>query len=132
AVGDGVARVGLAGADVDDVLVGGGDADGADGDGPLVVELVLEGAAVVDGLDEAAGGAGDPVGGGVGLEDADGGDAAAHVGRADGAPVQRGHPVGRQGAGRAGGGRGGGRGLLQLGQLLGERLHLLFDVGDLL
>ena len=46
--------------------------DVADGDGRFVVELVLEGGAVVDGLEQAAGGGGDLVGGGIGLEDGDG------------------------------------------------------------
>src|SRR5262249_15660239 len=49
AVGDGVARVVLARPHPDDVAVGRGDGHGADGDGGLVVELVLEGGAVVGG-----------------------------------------------------------------------------------
>src|SRR5207237_8101015 len=108
AVGDGVARVVLAGADPDDVAVGRCHADVADGDGGLVVELVVEGDAVVAGLEQAAGGGGDPVGRGVGLEDGDGGDAPAHGGGADAAPVQTLGPV----LGEAGGG--GGPGLLAL------------------
>ena len=69
-------------------------------DGGLAVELMLEGDAVVDRLEQAAGGGGDPVGGGVGLEDGEGDDASAHRGRADAAPVQRLDPVGRQGCRR--------------------------------
>src|SRR5262249_8453212 len=47
AVGDGIARVVFAGPDPDDVLVGRGDGDCADGHGGLAVELVLKGDAVV-------------------------------------------------------------------------------------
>ena len=59
-----------------------------------LVELMLEGDAVVDRLEQPAGGGGDPVGGRVGLEDGDGGDAAAHGRRADAPPGQRLDPVG--------------------------------------
>src|SRR5262249_14375719 len=111
AVGDGVARVGLAGADPDDVAVGGGDADVADGDGGRAVELVIEGDAVVDRLEQAAGGGGDVVAGRVGLVDGQRRDAAAHGRRADGAPGQGLDPLGGQGAL---GGRGGRRLLLLL------------------
>ena len=72
--------------------IGRRDADVADGDGGLVVELVLEGDAVVDGLEQTAGGGGDPVGAGVGLEDGKADDAAAHAGRADRSPFHRGKP----------------------------------------
>src|SRR5262249_42458733 len=68
AVGDGVARVVLAGPDPDDVPVRLGDGDVADGNGAFPVELVLEGDAVVRRLEQPAGGGGDPVGAGVGLE----------------------------------------------------------------
>ena len=59
------------------------DRDVADGDGGFLVEEVREGGAVVDGLEQPAGRGGDVVGGRVGLDDGDGGDAAAHVRRAD-------------------------------------------------
>ena len=67
--------------------------DGATATSPMetvasLVELVLEGDAVVGRLEQPAGGGGDPVGGRVGLEDGDGGDAAAHVRRADGPPLE--------------------------------------------
>src|SRR5262249_60415601 len=80
AVADGVARVGLAGADPDDAPVRRGHRHVADRHGGLPVELVLEGGAVVGGLEQPAGGGGDPVGGGVGLVDGEGGDAPAHRG----------------------------------------------------
>src|SRR5262249_7613320 len=102
AVGDAVARVVLAGADPDDVGVGRGDGDVADGAGGFPVDVVLEGDAVVGGLEQAAAAGGDVVDGGVGLVDGEGGDAAAHVGRADAAPLHRLDPVGGQ-LGAAGG-----------------------------
>src|SRR5262249_38546954 len=98
AVGHRVARVGLAGADPDDVAVGRGDADVADGDGGLVVELVLEGHAVVGGLEQAAGGGGDPVGAGVGLVHGQGGDAGGHVGGGGAAPLEGADDVVGEGA----------------------------------
>src|SRR5262249_31491944 len=131
AVGDAVARVVLAGAHPDDVPVRRRDGHGADGDGALVVELVLEGGAVIAGLEEAAGGGGDPVGTRVGVEDADGGDAAAHGRRADAAPGELLQP-GRLGVALDAAGRGRLRLLAQLVELLGEFLDLFFDLGDLL
>src|SRR5438876_2178445 len=65
AVRNRVARVILARTDPDDVFVRGGDADVADGDGRLAVELVLEGVTVIDRLQETAGRGGDPVSGRV-------------------------------------------------------------------
>ncbi len=96
-----VARVALAGADPDDVFIRRRDAYVADRHGGLAVELVLEGDAVVDGLEQPAGSGGHPVRRRVGLVDGKGGDASAHVGRADRAPRQRLEPFGRQrGCGR--------------------------------
>src|SRR5262249_1029301 len=43
AIGDGVARIGFAGADPDDVPIGRRDGDGADGYGVFLVELMLKG-----------------------------------------------------------------------------------------
>ena len=76
----------------------GRDADVADGDGAFLVELMLEGDAVVGRLEQPARRGGDPVGGGVGLEDREGGDAPAHVGGADVAPGELLDPVGGQSA----------------------------------
>ena len=94
AVGDGVAWVVLAGADPDDVAVGGSHADRADGDGAFAVELVVEGDAVVDRLEQSARSGGDPVGGRVGLEDGQRGDAAAHRSGPDRTPGKCLEPVG--------------------------------------
>src|SRR5690606_21524899 len=134
AVRDGVARVRLAGADPDDVAVGGGDADGADGDGVLLVELVLEGDAVVDGLEQAAGGGGDEVGARVGLEAGDGGAAPALRGRADRRRLDRRGPLPGQAAGRRLGRFRRDRlvlGLAQLVELPLQLLELALDLGDL-
>ena len=89
AVGDGVARIVLAGADPDDVAFGRGDGDVADGDGGFVVELVLEGEPLLVVLSKPARRGGDLVASRVGLEDGEGRDAAAHVGRADRAPGEQ-------------------------------------------
>ena len=89
APGDTVARVGLARADPDDVRVRGRDSDGTDGNGCLIVELVLVRHAVVRRLEQPAGRGGDVVDGRVGFINGDVGDATAHVGRADRAPLER-------------------------------------------
>src|SRR5438105_2547298 len=93
AVGDRVARVRLSGADPDDVLVRRGDADIADGDGALLVELMIERDTVVDRLEQSAGRRGNPVGAQIALTHGDGRDAAAHPSRADGPPAERLDPV---------------------------------------
>ncbi len=130
AVGNRVARVVLAGADPDDIAVRRRHAHVADGHRGLVVELVLEGGAVVDGLQQAARGRGDPVSGGVGLEDGQGDDAAAHRRRADRAPAQGLHPVGRQTLLDLRRGR---RLLLaQFVEAAGQFLDLALEIGDLL
>ena len=67
-----------------------------------MVELMLEGDAVVGRLEQTAGGGGDPVDARVGLVDREGGDASAHVRRADAAPRQRLEPVRRQRRGPVG------------------------------
>ncbi len=54
-----------------------------------MIELVFEGDAVVHGLHQPARCRRDPVGGRIGLEDGERGDASRHVGRADRAPGQR-------------------------------------------
>ena len=99
-----------------------------------MIELVLERDAVVDRLEQTAGSGGDPVGAGIGLKDGNGGDAPAHVGRADRAPGQRFHPVGgNRSLGESCRGRRRRRGrLAKFVELAGERLDLLFQVGQLL
>src|SRR5262249_19890330 len=128
AVADTVARVVLAGADPDDVLVGGGDGHVADGDGGLLVEAVLEGDAVVDGPQQAAGGGGDEPAARVGLGDGDGGDAAAHGRRADRPPGQGLGPLLRQELGD----RAGGLAVLQLVELAADLGELPLQLADLL
>ena len=131
AVRDRVARVILARADPDNVAVGRRDADVADGDGRLTVELMFKGDAVVNGLDQPAGGCCHPVGGRIRLEDGNGRDAAAHVGRADRAPGQGLDPLGRNGS--VGQERSClGRRLAKFLQPLGQGLDLFFQIGQLL
>ena len=131
AVGHGVARVVLAGADPDDVAIRRRHADVADGHGRFMIELMLEGDAVIHGLDQSAGGRGDPVSCRIRLEHGDGRDAAGHVGGADRAPRQRLDPrVGNSGVGgrqrrRVTAG-------LEFLQLFVKRLDLLLELGDLL
>ena len=131
AVGDRVARVIFAGADPDDIAVRRSNAHVTDRDRRLVVELVLEGDAVVHGLDQPARGGRDPVGGGVGLKDRKGGDPSRHVRRADRAPGQRLDPVLGDGAVRR---RQRGDVVLapELLQFLVQSLNLFFQVGDFL
>ena len=101
--------------------------------GRFAVELMLEGNPVVGRLEQAARGGGDPVGGGVGLEDGKSDDPAAHRGGADAAPLQRLDPVGGQGLLGRGLRRGVGRraGLFEAGELLLQLGDLLLDLGDL-
>src|SRR5262249_20264723 len=83
-------------------------------------------------------GGGDPVGGGVGLVDGEGGDAPAHRGGADRAPAEGGAPSGGGGGGGRPVGRGGARGggggggPLPLGEPAGRLVDLVLQVGDLL
>ena len=88
AIRNAVPRVGLAGADPDDVGVGRRDRDRADRDGRFVVELMLERDAVVDRLEQAARGGRDLPQARIVRGDGDVGDATAHVGRADRPPVE--------------------------------------------
>ena len=132
AEGDAVARVGLAGADVEDVLVRRGHGHGPDGDGRLAVELVLVGDAVVGRLEQPAGGGGDPVGGGVGRADGEGRDATAHGGRADAAPRHLVEPRLRDHVGIDDARRRQSFDRLELGQAGVEVGDLPLEVGDLL
>jgi len=86
AIGDGVARVGLAGADPDDVAIGGCYGDRADGYGFFLIELMFKRGAIVDRFEQTAGGRRRVIRGRIGLVDRQGGDAAAHVGGADRTP----------------------------------------------
>jgi hypothetical protein len=85
-IGHGVARIALAGTDPDDVFVRLRHAHIADRHRRLVVELMLEGDAVIGRLQQTAGSSGHPVGGRIGLVDGQRGDTSAHVGRPDAAP----------------------------------------------
>ncbi len=86
AIGDGVARVGFAGADPDDVAIRRCDSDGPDRNGFLPIKLMLERGAVVDRLEQPARCRGDVPGARVGFKDRESGDASAHVRRADRSP----------------------------------------------
>src|SRR5260370_42311724 len=72
-----VARIAFPSAHPDDIAIRRSDADVANGDRRLLVELVLEADAVIDSLHEAAGRGRYPVGTRICLEDRDGGDAPA-------------------------------------------------------
>src|SRR5262245_6994102 len=90
---------------------------------------MLEGDAVVGRLEQSAGGGGYPVGGGVGVKRGDGGDAAAHVGRADAAPTECFGPIiGNRTIGNRFGG------IAVTGFLVAalDRLEFLIQLGDLL
>jgi hypothetical protein len=90
---DAVARVALARADPYDIRVGLVDGDSADRRDRLVIEDWRPGEAAVDGLPDAAGGRAGIHHVGIGLDDLDGGHAAAHRGRADRPRVEAGEEV---------------------------------------
>ena len=130
--GDRVAGVVLAGARPDLGGVRGGDGESAHRGGALVGELVLVGDAVVGRVEHAAGRGGDPILRGVRGVDRDVRDAAAHVRRPDGAPLQGVDPVEGEGALHLGGAalRELTLGLFSVGALLGDRFGDGEALGD--
>ena len=89
-----IARIALARANINDVGITGGNRNGANGTDTLFVEDGLEGRAGVGGLDDAAVGARDVVGGGITRHAMHSRDTAGVVGGTNGAPSEPGDGLG--------------------------------------